>query len=59
MVTLHCPLTDDTRGLIGEPELRAMGPEAYLVNTARGPVVDTDALVRALTRAGSPAPAWT
>ena len=48
VVTLHCPLTDQTRGLIGEAELRAMGPEAYLVNTARGPVVDTDALVRAL-----------
>ena len=48
VVTLHCPLTDETRGLIGEAELRAMGPEAYLVNTARGPVVDTDALIRAL-----------
>jgi len=48
VVTLHCPLTEETRGLIGEAELRAMGPEAYLVNTARGPVVDTDALVRAL-----------
>ena len=52
VVTLHCPLTDDTRGMIGERELRAMGPEAYLVNTARGPVVDTDALVRALTEGG-------
>jgi glyoxylate reductase len=49
VVSLHCPLTDATRGLIGEAELRAMGPEAYLVNTARGPVVDTEALVRALT----------
>ena len=49
VVTLHCPLTEDTRGLIGEAELRAMGPEAYLVNTARGPVVDTGALVRALS----------
>ncbi|HYI36786.1 MAG TPA: D-glycerate dehydrogenase [Thermoleophilaceae bacterium] len=49
VVTLHCPLTDETRGLIGEPELRAMGPEAYLINTARGPVVDTGALRSALT----------
>ncbi len=49
VVSLHCPLTDQTRGLIGAPELRAMGPEAYLVNTARGPVVDTDALRTALT----------
>ncbi len=48
VVSLHCPLTDQTRGLIGAAELRAMGPEAYLVNTARGPVVDTDALVAAL-----------
>lgn len=49
VVSLHCPLTDATRGLIGEAELRALGPEGYLVNTARGPVVDTGALVRALT----------
>jgi len=48
VVSLHCPLTEATRGLIGAAELRAMGPEAYLVNTARGPVVDTDALRRAL-----------
>ena len=48
VVALHCPLTDETRGLIGEAELRAMKPTAYLVNTARGPIVDTDALGRAL-----------
>ena len=42
------PLTAETRGLIGEPELRAMKPTAYLVNTARGPIVDTAALERAL-----------
>jgi glyoxylate reductase len=48
VVTLHCPLTDDTRGLIGEEELRALGPEGYLVNTARGPVVDAAALRCAL-----------
>jgi glyoxylate reductase len=47
-VTLHTPLTDQTRGLIAEPELRAMKPTAYLVNTARGPIVDTEALERAL-----------
>lgn len=50
-VTLHCPLTPDTRGLIGTDALRRMKPTAYLVNTARGPVVDTDALGAAL-RAG-------
>jgi len=47
-VTLHAPLTDETRGLIGEAELRAMKPTAYLVNTARGPMVDASALERAL-----------
>lgn len=47
-VTLHCPLTPATRGLIGREALRRMKPTAYLVNTARGPVVDTGALARAL-----------
>ena len=47
-VTLHCPLTPATRGLIDEAALRRMKSTAYLVNTARGPIVDTDALVRAL-----------
>jgi lactate dehydrogenase-like 2-hydroxyacid dehydrogenase len=47
-VTLHCPLTPETRGLIDDAALARMKPTAYLVNTARGPVVDTDALVRAL-----------
>ncbi len=48
-VTLHCPLTPDTRELIGTAALGRMKPTAYLVNTARGPVVDTDALARALS----------
>ena len=47
-VTIHCPLTPATRGLIDDAALRRMKPTAYLVNTARGPIVDTDALVRAL-----------
>lgn len=47
-VSLHVPLTDETAGLIGEDELRRMDDEAILVNTARGEVVDTDALDRAL-----------
>ena len=47
-VSLHTPLTDQTRGLISEPELRAMKPTAYLVNTARGPIVESAGLERAL-----------
>jgi glyoxylate reductase len=47
-VSLHAPLTPETRGLIGVNELRRMKPSAILVNTARGPLVDTDALVQAL-----------
>jgi phosphoglycerate dehydrogenase-like enzyme len=48
-VVLACPLTKETEGLIGEPELRAMKPTATLINVARGRVVDEAALVRALT----------
>lgn len=48
VVTLHCPLTDETRGLIGAAELAAMKPDAYVVNTARGPIVDHAALLDAL-----------
>ena len=47
-VLLHCPLTDQTRGLIGKAELERMKPTAFLINTARGPVVRTDDLVEAL-----------
>lgn len=48
VVTLHCPLTEETRHLIGEEELQAMKSTAYLVNTARGPLVHTQSLKRAL-----------
>ncbi len=47
-VSLHCPLTDATRGLIGRPELAAMRETAILVNTARGEIVEADALRQAL-----------
>jgi D-3-phosphoglycerate dehydrogenase / 2-oxoglutarate reductase len=47
-VSIHCPLTSETTHLIGEQELRRMKPTAVLLNTARGPVIEEAALVRAL-----------
>lgn len=47
-VSLHVPLTDSTRHLIGRRELTLMKPTAYLINTSRGPVIDETALVSAL-----------
>jgi glyoxylate reductase len=47
-VSVHAPLNAETRHLVGERELRLMKPTAFLVNSARGPVVDEKALVRAL-----------
>jgi len=47
-VVVSTPLTAESRGLIGEPELRAMKSEAVVINVGRGPVIDEAALVRAL-----------
>ncbi len=49
-ISLHCPLTEETRSLIGERELKLMKSNAVLVNTARGGLVDSDALVNALEK---------
>ena len=48
VVSLHCPLTDATRGLIGARELKLMKPDALLINTARGALIDGAALAAAL-----------
>jgi len=48
VISLHCPLNESTHHLIGEDELVKMKATAYLINTARGPVVDEQALVQAL-----------
>jgi phosphoglycerate dehydrogenase-like enzyme len=48
VVSVHLVLSDQTRGLIGEAELRAMQASAILVNTSRGPIIDSAALRRAL-----------
>ena len=47
-LTLHAPLMPSTRHMIGASQLRLMKPTAFLVNTARGPLVDEQALVEAL-----------
>jgi D-3-phosphoglycerate dehydrogenase / 2-oxoglutarate reductase len=48
VVTVHCPLQDDTRGLIGAAELARMKPTAYVINCARGGIVNEAALLDAL-----------
>ncbi|MBI4511537.1 MAG: D-glycerate dehydrogenase [Deltaproteobacteria bacterium] len=49
-VSVHCPLTRETRGMLGEHELSLMKRTAFLINTARGACVDEDALARALEK---------
>jgi glycerate dehydrogenase len=52
VVTCHCPLTPETKGMIGREQLRLMKPQAILVNTARGGIVDEEALADAIEADG-------
>jgi D-3-phosphoglycerate dehydrogenase len=61
-ITVHCPLTRETLGMIARRELALMRPSAFLINTARGGIVDEDALAEALTNgqiAGAGIDVWT
>jgi D-3-phosphoglycerate dehydrogenase / 2-oxoglutarate reductase len=51
-VSIHCPLTPETRHLIGEAQLKRMKRDAILINTSRGPVIDESALTNALQSGG-------
>ncbi|RJS84141.1 D-glycerate dehydrogenase [Candidatus Bathyarchaeota archaeon] len=48
-ISIHVPLTESTRGLIGAKELKMMKRSAYIINTARGPIIDENALCKALS----------
>jgi phosphoglycerate dehydrogenase-like enzyme len=52
ILTIHLPLTADTRGIVGREELGMMREDAYLINTSRGPIVDQAALLDALRTRG-------
>jgi D-3-phosphoglycerate dehydrogenase / 2-oxoglutarate reductase len=52
IVSVHVPLMEETRGLIGERALERMRPGALLLNTSRGPIVDVDAVLAALRKGG-------
>ena len=58
-VTLNCPLTQETRHLVDARRLSLMKPAAFLINCARGPVIDQRALTKVCRNAGLPVPAWT
>ncbi len=50
VVSLHCPLVEDTRGLINAQTLKRMKPTAFILNTSRGPLIDEQALADALNQ---------
>ncbi len=51
VVSIHMPLSERSRGIVGAAELALMRPDSYLINTSRGPIVDEDALIDALSTA--------
>src|SRR5207248_1347323 len=51
-ISIDCPLDEHTRGLVGDEAFAAMKPGAFVINVARGGVIDRDALVRALPKLG-------
>lgn len=59
ILSIHVQLSDRTRGLVTARELALMKPDAYLVNTSRGPIVDEAALISALREGRLAKPAWT
>lgn len=59
VVTLHCPLTPETHGLVNRRRLEQMKPTAFVINTGRGALVDEEALARASGKGELPAPAST
>ncbi len=58
VISLHCPLTPETQGIINRETLANMKDGAFLLNTSRGPLVDEDALADALQAARWRAPGW-
>jgi D-3-phosphoglycerate dehydrogenase len=50
MISIHCSLTEETRAMLDDRAIAKMKPSAYLINTARGEVVDEAALIRALSK---------
>ena len=48
IISIHCPLTPTTKGLIGEKELSTMKPTSVIINVARGGIIDEEALAKAL-----------
>jgi D-3-phosphoglycerate dehydrogenase len=53
-ISVHSPLTSATRGLIGQPQFQLMKPDAGIINTSRGPIIDEKQLILALQASREP-----